>query len=34
MTLPKRYPHHRTVIVNPYKDIVMDVLNMEKKPEE
>ena len=28
------YHTYRTVIVNPYKDIVMDVLNMEKKPEE
>ena len=28
------YHTYRTVIVNPYKDIVMDVLNTEKKPEE
>ena len=28
------YHSHRTVIVNPYKDIVVDPLNAEKKPEE
>ncbi len=27
------YHTHRTVIVNPYKDIVVDALNAEKKPE-
>ena len=27
------YYSHRTVIVNPYKDIVVDALNAEKKPE-
>ena len=27
------YHSHRTVIVNPYKDIVVDALNAEKKPE-
>ncbi|MBR2938089.1 MAG: NFACT family protein [Oscillospiraceae bacterium] len=28
------YHSHRTVVVNPYKDIVVDPLNAEKKPEE
>ena len=28
------YHSHRTVIVNPYKDIVVDALNAENKPEE
>ena len=28
------YHTYRTVYVNPYKDIVVDALNAEKKPEE
>jgi hypothetical protein len=28
------YHSHRTVVVNPYKDIVVDPLNAEKKSEE
>ena len=28
------YHTYRTVIANPYKDIVVDPLNAEKKPEE